>query len=271
MPNAGIQRVALIGFGAIGRVVAQHLLAGEGESPLALVLVRPEYVAEARATLPLGISVVTELEDLLILRPPLVVECAGQGAVRSLAADILAAGIDLVVISTGALAEPDLFRRLLSAAARAGSRILIPAGAIAGLDGLGALKRAGLTKVVYTSIKPPGAWIGTRAERLLNLAALRERTIIFEGSAGEAALHYPRNANLAATVALAGLGFEETMVCLVADPTAQEITGVIEAESVVGTMRLVMSGPASANTKTSASTAYSILHTIRSRGATLVI
>ncbi len=157
------------------------------------------------------------------------------------------------------------------AQARPPAQLLIPAGAIAGLDGLGALKLAGLTSVTYTSTKPPLAWRNTPAERIVTLAALRERTVFFEGSAQDAALNYPKNANLAATIALAGLGFERTTVRLVADPGAEGNTGTIHAESGIGTMTVTMVGRASANPKTSASTGYSLVHAIRSQGALLAI
>ncbi|MBM0205299.1 DUF108 domain-containing protein [Micromonospora sp. STR1s_5] len=72
-------------------------------------------------------------------------------------------------------------------------------------------------------------------------------------------------------MALAGIGLDRTTVRLVADPAASGNTGMIEASSEVGDMKVVMAGRASANPKTSASTAYSILHALRSRDATLVI
>ncbi|WP_210247620.1 aspartate dehydrogenase [Salinarimonas soli] len=147
----------------------------------------------------------------------------------------------------------------------------MPAGAIAGLDGLGTLKAAGLHAVTYTSTKPPLAWRGTPAERTVDLEALTERVVFFEGSAREAALQFPKNANLAATVALAGLGFERTRVRLVADPESRGNTGEVRAESEIGTLEVTMAGLASTNPKTSASVAYNLLHAIRQRGARLVI
>jgi hypothetical protein len=108
--------------------------------------------------------------------------------------------------------------------------LLVPAGAIAGLDGPGALKLAGLNRVTHTSTEPPFAWRGTPAERILPLDALRKRTALFAGSAREAALNYPRKANFAATVALAGLGFDRTRVHLDPDPAAKGNTGMIEAD-----------------------------------------
>ena len=264
------RRIGVLGFGAIGEVLVEAI-AKDADPELAAVLVRPRQVADARTRLPDTVAVVEGLSDLLALRPTLVVECAGQGAVREHGEAILSAGVDLMLVSTGALAEDAVLDRLTGAASRAGARILVPAGAIAGLDGLGALKAAGLLSVTYTSAKPPLAWRGTPAEALLDLGSLRERTIFFEGSAREAALAYPKNANLAATVALAGLRLDRTRVRLVADPSASGNTGTIEASSEIGDMALVMAGRASANPKTSASTAYSLLHAIRSGAATLAI
>jgi aspartate dehydrogenase len=264
------QRVALIGFGSIGQVIARELLAHEGGPRVEAVLVRPGHVDETRRLLPQPIGIVTDLPGLLRHQPDLVVECAGQEAVRTYAAGVLEAGMRLMVVSTGALATPGFLDDLLARADSA-SQLLIPAGAIAGLDGLGALKRAGLTSVTYTSSKPPLAWKDTPAEQVVRLDEIKERTLFFEGSAREAALNYPKNANLAATVALAGLGFERTTVRLVADPTAEGNTGTIHAESVIGTMTVVMAGRAGANPKTSASTAYSLVHAIQMQGALLVI
>lgn len=265
-----VETVAIVGYGAIGQVLAAGLLEGRGPQ-LVAVLVRPRQVEEGKAALPAGVAVVTTLPELLQLQPGLVVECAGQGAVREHGPHVVAAGIDLMVVSTGALADQFLLDTLQAEATQSGARILIPAGAIAGLDGLGSLNAAGLTSVTYISAKPPLAWRGTPAEGRVNLTALTERTVFFEGSAREAALTYPKNANLAATVALAGLGLDRTKVKLVADPAASGNTGVIEASSDIGDMTVIMASRASANPKTSASTAYSLLHALRLRSATIVI
>lgn len=262
------ERVALIGLGAIGRALAEGLGA-EGGPPVG-VLVRERGAGEARRLLPEDVAVETSLDGLLAARPSLVVECAGQEAVRAHGAAILAAGVPLMIVSTGALAAPGELERLL-AAASGPARLIVPAGAIAGLDGLGALKAAGLTAVTYTSTKPAEAWRGTPAERAVDLATLTGPTVVFQGTAREAALAYPKNANLAATVALAGLGLDRTRVRLVADPGATGNTGRVEASSEVGTLVAEMAGAASANPKTSASVAFSLLHAVRTRSARLVI
>ncbi|MFC3225716.1 aspartate dehydrogenase [Marinibaculum pumilum] len=268
-----LERVALIGFGAIGRAVADGLLAAAGDDApvLAAVLVRPGRAEPVRDALPAGTAVVEDVAGLRAAAPGLVVECAGQAAVAEHAEAVLAAGIDLMVISTGALAAPGRLERLTATAKAVGAQLIAPAGAIAGLDGLGALRRSGLSAVTYTSTKPPLAWRGTAAEEQLDLESLAQATTFFEGSARDAALAYPKNANLAATVALAGLGLDETRVRLVADPAAQGNTGRIEAEGAAGRLSVTMGGAASANPKTSASTAWSLLDAILRRGASFVI
>lgn len=265
--------VAVIGLGAIGRTIADGLLAsGETLGPrLACVLVRGGTRLEADTALAGQVPVLADFHELIATGPDIAVECAGQDAVVAYGPDILSNGIDLMVSSTGALADRSLFEALTGAAVGGGARILIPAGAIAGLDGLAALRLAGLASVTYRSSKPPVAWRETEAERLVDLDAIDEPTTFFAGNAREAAVRFPKNANLAATVALAGLGFEETRVELVADPRSSVNVGTLEVDSEVGTMTVVMSGKAAANPKTSASTAFSLLHAIRREAAVVVI
>ena len=267
------EKVAIIGFGAIGRAVVSALRPIEEtnvSSPQVIaVLLKPHQVISAKQILPEKVSVVTQIDELLKQKPSLVVECAGQQAVRDCAHAVLKSGVDLMVISTGALATPGAFDALAETARTTGARMIIPAGAIAGLDGLGALKLAGLKSVRYTSIKPPVAWVGTPAEQVVNLAELLKRTVVFEGSAREAAINFPKNANVAATIALATLGLDQTRVRLIADPSAASNTGIIESESAIGSLTLTMSGRASANLKTSASTAFSVIHAINRRTASV--
>ena len=118
----------------------------------------------------------------------------------------------------------------------------------------------------------PVTWKGTPAEAAFNLDGLLQTTVIFTGPAGEAAQRYPKNANLAATVALAGAGFDKTEVQLIADPAAKVNRSRIEAEGALGELRVEMRGaPMPDNPKTSAVTAYSILHAIRNRDSVIVI
>lgn len=253
--------VAIIGYGAIGRVLADQILASPTSPRLVAVALRSGR-EEARCAFPPDVTLVDDPEAMAALRPEMVVECAGQEALAAYAPKLLAEGIDVMATSTGALARPGVLEGLLPEDRTGRGRIIVPAGAIAGLDGLGAHRLAGLEKVTYTSIKPPLAWRGTPAEEMVDLEAVSSSVVLFEGSAREAATSYPKNANLAATIALAGIGFEATMVRLVADPDARGNTGIIEATSAIGSLRVEQRDKASSNPKTSASTAYSLAHAV---------
>src|SRR5690606_28834584 len=117
-----------------------------------------------------------------------------------------------------------------------------------------------LKSLSYTGIKPPMAWEGTIAAEQFDLAALQAPTVIFEGTARQVALSYPKNANVAATLALAGRGMDDTKVRLVADPHAATNSHQVDGESLLGRFSFSTEAkPLESNPKTSASTAYSIV------------
>jgi aspartate dehydrogenase len=134
---------------------------------------------------------------------------------------VLASGRRLCTLSIGALADQVFADRLAAASVRGGGRLVLPTGALGGFDALMTLRQSGLAAVEYISTKPPSAWKATPAEEMIDLANLHEPTTFFRGTAREAARLFPKNANLAAAVALAGLGFEKTQVDLVANPAAR--------------------------------------------------
>lgn len=271
-------QVGLIGFGAIGKAIVKGLQ----EEPSALfeivaVHARSRHLSEARALCsrarrsdeaeaagaPAKILVTDRWEEFLAADLDLVVEAAGQHAVSEHGAAVLEGGCDLQVLSIGALADPRVRDRLVRIAEAAGRSISVPCGALAGFDGLLAMRRCGLTSVTYTSIKPPAAWQGTLAERAYVLRELREPRLLFRGNATEAALSYPQNANLAAAVALAGAGFEATRIELIADPGATGNTGRLQAVSPTATLDLTLTSQGFRdNPKTSQITAASVRSSI---------
>jgi aspartate dehydrogenase len=264
--------VGLIGCGGMAQDVVAALRASPGNGVTIVgALARAGRGCEARAKLA-GIDIVEALDDLIARGPALVAEVAGQAAVAEHGEAVLRGGIDCLIISVGALADPALLARLKAAAHAGDSRILLPAGAIGGLDAIAAMRVAGLTSVRYRSRKPPAAWRGTPAERLVDLGALTRPTVLYQGIAGEAALLYPQNANVAAAVALAGLGFDATEVELVADPDAPGNVHEIEAEGAAGRFTIQLQGkPSRTNPKTSALAALSVARALLNRQATIVI
>ncbi|MEM8741365.1 MAG: aspartate dehydrogenase [Pseudomonadota bacterium] len=268
-------RLGMIGFGSIGRSLAEML----GEEPVCqfTLLVRPGRAEEADHQLAdlapgLACRVVTDLTELISARPELVVECAGQPALDAMAATLLQSGIDLVPASVGALADPDLAERLEAAAELGGAQIFLPAGAVGGIDLLAALAPAGGLSVTYRGSKPPAAWAGSPATEGCNLNALVSPKIIFAGSAREAARRFPKNANVAAIIALAGAGLDDTHVELIADPNAIANRHSFRADSPLGRFEVsIENQPSAANPRTSQATAMSLMRAVRNRRARIAI
>src|SRR4051812_41727591 len=262
-------KVALIGFGAIGTALAHAMR--ETEHPIIGILGRVSSFDALRKKVPAGVPVVTSANDLLALSPEIVVECAGHEALHVYGGDVLRARRTLVVSSVGALADQAIERSLRQAAAT-GGRLVIPSGAMGGLDALGAARRAGLDEVLYTSRKAPPAWRGTKAETLLDLLSINTAQAFYEGSARQAALDFPQNANVVAAVALAGIGFERTRVRLIVDPDASGNRHVLEARGAFGEISTsVLSRTFPDNPKTSILTPYSLLRAIHNLETPLVI
>ncbi len=264
--------VGLIGYGGIAQDAVAALRASGAVVKFVGALCRPGRTAQARNALG-DIPVFESLDNLVALRPAIVAEVAGQPAVAQHAETILRAGIDCLVISVGALADPKLLEHLKTAARDDGSgRLLLPAGAIGGIDAIAAMRLGGLHTVRYRSRKPPAAWRGSPAEKVTDLEKLTSRAVLYRGTAGEAALLYPQNANVAAAVALAGLGFDATEVELVADPDAPGNVHEIEAEGGAGRIAIQLQGkPSKTNPKTSALAALSVARAILNLEATIVI
>jgi aspartate dehydrogenase len=256
-----LQRFAVIGFGAIGDEIVRCLDARGETDTLVGFLDLPERIPQLERKGAGRFPVVSALEPLLALEPDLFVEAAGHGAVQRFGAELLSRGYHFLVASVGALAERELAAKLTAAAAP-GAELWIAAGAVAGIDGLLAARTLGPRAVTYTSAKGPKAWLGTAAEPLL-AGRESERVAFFEGTAREAAVGYPQNANVAATVALASLGLDRTRVLLVSDPAVPGPLGIIEAEGEFGRMRFEILALASpANPKTSAITGHSLVSAV---------
>lgn len=260
-----MKTLALIGCGAIARSVLE-LLRDDAGLRVTQVLVPEDGLAEARAAcarLAPQARVSTTL-DLNGLRPDLVAECAGHSAVQQHVLPALRAGVPAVVASIGALHDAASLAELEDAARQGDTRVSLVSGAIGGIDALGAARIGGLDSVEYVGRKPPLAWLGTPAEALCDLRSLSEPRVIFEGSAREAASLYPKNANVAATVSLAGLGFDRTRATLIADPTVTRNAHRIVAIGAFGRMDLALENePLAANPKTSALTVYSVVRALQ--------
>jgi aspartate dehydrogenase len=260
-------RVGLIGFGAIGSAIVAdwHRLASD--YALVALGVRPGQVAAARHAAP-NAEVVTTADAFLAADVDLYIEAAGHGALIEIGERVLISGKELYTLSIGALADAAFEARLGEASAKGGGQLVVPPGALAGFDGLMTLREAALESARYVSTKPPLAWRGTPAEEMIDLGGLTQATAFFHGSAREAARLFPKNANLAAAVALAGLGFEATKVDLVADPAATANTGQVVAQTSAAKLVISLEGQSfEGNPKSSAIVGASVVASLRNARA----
>lgn len=251
-----MKKIMLIGYGAMAQAVIERL---PPQVAIGWIVARESHHAAIHEQFGGAVTVLTTPMDCAET-PDLVLECASQQAVAQYGEAVLARGWHLAVISTGALADSALEQRLLNAS----GRLTLLSGAVAGIDGLAAAKEGGLEHVTYQSRKSPASWRGSYAEQLIDLNAVSEAQIFFEGSAREAARLFPANANVAATVALGGIGMDDTRVQLMVDPATKRNTHTLHVEGLFGEFHLELSGlPLASNPKTSTLAALSAVRACR--------
>ncbi|MBW4708967.1 aspartate dehydrogenase [Roseobacter sp. YSTF-M11] len=267
--------LAIIGYGNIAQSVLRWLAARPVDQlsvltrPAARKRVQQDKLLSAAAH---HVFVTDSMDEMLAGHPDLVVECAGHQAVIEYAPKALKAGVDLVLVSIGAMADERLSQALKEAAIAGGGKLILPAGAIGGIDLLAALSLAGEVAVKYRGTKPPAAWRGTPAERATDLDNLSDMQVIFDGTARQAATEYPRNANVAATLALAGAGFDATRVELIADPAARGNRHAYDVACAAGRFTVQIDNAASPeNARTSVATIYSVAREINRKRDPVII
>ena len=241
--------IGLIGFGALAR---QVVAAFDAQTIRWVVLLRDGSTARP----PTSAKIVRRLDQLIAERPQVVIEAAGQSSVTAYVPDILLAGISVVVASVGALADEDTARAIANARQASGARLVIPSGAIGGLDYLAAVSALPDAKIRYRLRKPVAAW---RAElEALGRSNITEPFVLFTGSPAEAARLYPKNTNAAFTAALVAHP-AEISVTVIADPDIDSNIHEIEIDSAAGNAQFRFNNaPSPDNPKTSAVTGLSL-------------
>jgi aspartate dehydrogenase len=263
-------RFGIVGFGRIGRRLAERLPGTPHAPDLAAVLVRPGGEGAASALVGQG-RVCTDLSAFIALRPTVAVECASAAALATLGPALIAAGIDLMPLSLVAFADAATERRLAEAATAGPGRIEIPPGAMGSLGFLAAAREDALARVVFRAAYPPQRWTGTPAA-LPDPGALRVPAIVFRGSVREAARLFPGHVNVSVGVALAGLGLDRTEAELLADPGITQARFEVEAEAGPGAVTFRVSGrDAPVGADPVDYTAFSLMRLLRRRQAPLAV
>jgi aspartate dehydrogenase len=271
MPDR-VVRVALAGAGAIATVLIDGIARGSGGLARVTAIGRQESEAATvdiralrQSALPL--SDLTKLPE----HASLIIEAAGGDVVRQYAAGWLASGADVMLLSAGALVDPVFARELRAVARKHHRRILVPSGAVAGIDGIRAGALGGLKRLQLRTTKPPRGLAGAPhvVANNIDLDALTVPTTIFEGTVAEAVRGFPSNVNVAAVISLAGAGVD-VRVSVIADPSGSSNIHEIEASGDFGTFTVHLDNlPSAANPKTSALAPLSALAMLRRLSAEL--
>jgi aspartate dehydrogenase len=239
------KKVGLIGAGAIGTVLAEAI-----ELKLVVcdeLVVYDFEVAKAeklKASLKFPVTIAKNIDELLASKPKVIVEAASQAAAKEYVPKIVKSKIQLIVMSTGALLDMDVDL----------NRVHVPSGAIGGIDAISSAALAGISEIKLTSRKNPKAFGKTSTQE----------EVIYEGSAEEAAKKYPREMNVAATLAIT-VKPAKVHVQVVSDPKVTRNTHQIHVKWQYGEMNLqFQNDPHPDNPHTSALAAWAAIRLLKS-------
>jgi aspartate dehydrogenase len=267
-------KLALIGHGGIATYAAGAWRADDAIDVAFVVCRKGREDAASSAISQAHGAPVTAVSDVSDLPADidLAVDCGGHAALMQHGPALLRRGIDVASVASGVLANTGHVETLDAAARAGGARLRFLSGAIGAVDAVAAASAGGITRLTYIGRKPPGGWRGSPAEEVLDLDALSEPTVHFQGSARDAASRYPKNANVAATIAFAGPGLDATQVTLIADPTMAANRHEVEAEGPFGMLTFVIDGNTLPDSpRTSALTAMSVVSHVRQRLARISV
>jgi aspartate dehydrogenase len=254
--------IALAGLGAIGAGMMAEIARSEPAIRITAVSARDTTKAQA---LLLAHSINARILPLRDLpqHADLVVECLPAAYFDEIADATLAAGKGLMVLSVGQLARRE---DLLSAFRNRGQRLIVPTGAILGLDVMRALARGDVSSVQITTRKSPQGLAGAPHFQAIGLdpLSLTRLTCVFDGTAREAIVGFPANVNVAVALSLAGIGVDRTRCVIWADPGEAANVHQIDITTPANTVSMTISGrPDPKNPRTSQMTALSAVSALR--------
>ena len=262
-----IARVAIAGLGPIGTRLARAL--DDGIDGLELAAVSAAGIEKHRGWLDkLRKPPVTLPIEALAEAADIVVECAPSRLVRTIVAPVVSRGKTAVVLSVGALLDNE---DLIALAREKGGQIVVPTGALIGLDAMTAAAVGTIHSVQMVTRKPLKGLEGAPylIEHKIDIGDIESPLKIFEGTAREAAKGFPANLNVAVALSLAGIGADRTMVQIWADPTVTRNTHRIEVDSDSARFSMTIENIPSENPKTGLITALSVIACLRKLNAPL--
>lgn len=263
-----VLRVGIAGLGAVGKSVAERLDAGIPGLKLAAIAVRDVEAARGRVRL----NAPCMFTDIAGLAPlcDVVVECAPSQLLTSIAEPVLRAGKKVVVLSVGALLRNTA---LIDLARQCGGQIVVPTGALIGLDAVTAAAEGTIHSVRMITRKPVRGLVGAPylVDNSIAIEDIKAPLLIFSGSPRDAAAGFPANLNVAVALALAGIGPDRTTLEIWADPHLDRNTHRIEVEADSASFSMEIRNIPSENPRTGKITALSVIATLRKMTAPLRI
>lgn len=261
-----MKRIGLLGCGVIGTQIALSI--DSGKIPAQLTQIYDQSKESSNKLIAKLKNKPTIVENPHLLSSghvDLVVEAASQQAVKDVALSVLQNKKDLMIMSVGALLDESIFEVLSEACIEFKKQIILPSGAIAGIDAIKSVKDE-LESLTLVTTKHPKSLKGAKffESSAINLDSIKNKTTIFEGSAAEAVKLFPANINVAALLSLTGLGSKNTKIMIVADPNTDKNTHNILANGKFGKLSInVENIPDSDNPKTSRLAILSAIQTLR--------
>ena len=260
-------RIAIAGLGAVGLAVAKALDAGIPGLTLAAISAKDQEAARRRLA---GLEHPVPVMEIAGLEPcaDLVVECAPAALLREIVEPFLRRGKTAIVLSVGALLAHD---DLIALAARHGGRVIVPTGALIGLDAMTAAAEGTIRSVRMITRKPVQSLLGAPylLQHKIRIEGIKEPLRVFSGTAREAAAGFPANLNVAAALGLAGIGVDRTHLEIWADPGLDRNTHTIEVDSDAASFSMSIANVPSENPKTGRITALSVIACLRKLAAPL--
>jgi aspartate dehydrogenase len=260
-------RVAVAGLGAVGLSVVAALESGIPGCVLAAVSANDLEKAKQRLPKLHGRVNFVKVEELEALAD-LVVECAPAALLPKIATPFLNAGKTVVTLSAGALLNN---WHLVDVAAEHGGQIVVPSGALLGLDAVTAAAEGNIKSVNMVTRKPVRGLVGAPylVENNIKIEDISEPLRIFKGTPREAAIGFPANLNVAVALSLAGIGPDKTNLEIWADPALNRNTHSIIVDSDSASFTMSIENIPTENPKTGRITAQSVISYLRKLNAPL--
>lgn len=263
--------VVIIGCGVLGSIIADGIKDKLGKFyEIAAVFDGQQSRAEKLAER-LGVGVALSPEEIIAYKPAYVVEAASKEVVESMACDILKAGIDMIILSVGALADSGLMENIKQAGSESGAKLHVASGAIGGFDLMRAVRFGGLDEAEIQTTKNPHSLNGAPYLGGTDLPEHQEQ-LVFEGSSREAIEGFPKNVNVAVSMAVATLGVDETKVKINSCPGHKTNIHDIRLKGDFGEIEIkVAVKPSEGNAKSSTLAAWSVLALLEKMSQTIML